>query len=64
MPGQVLSLDCAVGDIVEQGQALAVLEAMKLETIVRAPQDGKVTEVTVKTGDRVGPGDLLFRVEG
>ena len=54
MPGTVLVADIAVGDTVTAGQALFVVEAMKMEHTVTAPVDGSVTEVHVRKGQSVG----------
>jgi pyruvate carboxylase len=63
MPGNVLEVSVAAGDAVKEGDALGVVEAMKLETTVRAPHDGVVAEVLATAGDRVQGGDLIFVVE-
>ena len=47
------------GAAVEPGEAVVVIEAMKTETVVRAPHGGQVTALPVVAGDSVGPGDLL-----
>ena len=52
-----------VGEPVEKGDPLAVLSAMKMETVVAAPITGKVSEVAVKAGDDVQAGDLLVNVD-
>jgi biotin carboxyl carrier protein len=49
----------AVGDAVEVGQAVCVLEAMKMENQVDAERAGTVTEVRVAAGENVGAGDIL-----
>jgi biotin carboxyl carrier protein len=51
-----------VGDHVRKGQALVALEAMKMEHVVTAPQDGVVTAVTVAEGDQVDQGKVLVRI--
>ncbi len=63
MPGTVLAVDVAVGDAVEEGQRLGVLEAMKMELALRAPHTGTVTTVGAATGDQVALGEVLFTVE-
>ena len=63
MPGRVLDLRVAVGDTVSAGQTVLVLEAMKMEHPVNAPEDGVVTEVRVTEGDQVESGALLLVVE-
>jgi pyruvate carboxylase len=60
MPGTILSVAVGLGDTVEEGDALAVVEAMKLETTIRASTKGNVTQVLVKEGTRVEAGDLIF----
>ena len=60
LPGTVVRLDVAVGDGVEQGQVLVVLEAMKMEHAVRAGAAGTVTHVHVGKGDQVADGALLI----
>ncbi|MFZ5823512.1 MAG: pyruvate carboxylase [Bacillota bacterium] len=63
MPGTVLKVLVAPGDAVTKGMQLAVTEAMKMETVLSAPRDGKVAEVLAKEGERVEAGDLLVRLE-
>jgi pyruvate carboxylase len=60
MPGVVLSVNARVGEAVQEGAPLAVVEAMKLETTVRAPRAGSIAEVLVSPNERVQSGDLLF----
>jgi biotin carboxyl carrier protein len=48
-----------VGDSVEAGQPVVVLEAMKMENHVNAEKAGTVSEVRVSAGDTVGTGDIL-----
>lgn len=50
MPGQVVRIDVAEGDIVEDGQALAVVEAMKMENVLRAEKRARVAKVVVAEG--------------
>ncbi|MDH3685122.1 MAG: ATP-grasp domain-containing protein [Myxococcales bacterium] len=63
MPGKVIDLRVAVGDRVTAGDTLVVLEAMKMEHPMRAPEDGVVTEVRVTLGDQIEGGTLLLVVE-
>jgi pyruvate carboxylase len=58
LPGLVLP-KVSAGDRVTKGQALAVVEAMKMESTVSSPADGTVVEVAVATGTNVEVGDLL-----
>ncbi|WP_114964333.1 acetyl/propionyl/methylcrotonyl-CoA carboxylase subunit alpha [Alkalilacustris brevis] len=62
MPGLVTQVSVAVGDKVTSGQALMVLEAMKMEHTITAPLDGTVTEVNFAAGSQVGDGDVLLSV--
>jgi acetyl-CoA/propionyl-CoA carboxylase biotin carboxyl carrier protein len=63
MPGSVLLVPRAVGDAVEAGQTVVVLESMKMELALTAPVDGTVTELTVSVGDKVGRDEVVARVE-
>ena len=53
MPGNVVRVEVAVGDVVEAGQPVVVLEAMKMEHTVRAPARGTVTALHAQPGDQV-----------
>jgi acetyl/propionyl-CoA carboxylase alpha subunit len=63
MPGIVRQVLVAVGDFVARGDALLVLEAMKMETPIRAPHAGIVTEVRASVGQQVEAGALLAVIE-
>src|SRR5262245_56956567 len=60
MPGIVLDVRCAPGDVVDARQTLVVLEAMKMEHHVRAPAGGVVAEVRVAKGEHVQNGAVLL----
>ena len=59
MQGTIVKVLVAVGDKVEAGQAVTVLEAMKMENNITAETSGTVTEVKVQPGDAVGAGDVV-----
>ncbi len=63
MPGQVLEVYVQVGDSVQAGQALMVLEAMKMEIRVTAPHDGQVTAVFVGQGQVVDREQRLLDID-
>lgn len=63
MPGMVVAVAVKPGDNVKKGQKLLTLEAMKMETMMNAEQDGLVSEVFVKSGSQVETGDLLVEFE-
>ncbi|MCH2173211.1 ATP-grasp domain-containing protein [Myxococcota bacterium] len=63
MPGKVLELRVQVGDRVESGEILVVLEAMKMEHPMRASEEGVVVEVRVTQGEQVEAGTVLLVVE-
>lgn len=63
MPGTILDVKVSVGDTVTKGQAIMILEAMKMENDIVAPCDGKITSVTVKKGDTVNSSDTLATVQ-
>lgn len=62
MPGLVLKVLVAVGQQIAPGDALVVLEAMKMEQTIRAASGGIVEEIMVKQGDVVSPGERLVRL--
>lgn len=59
MPGTILEVKVAAGDSVSEGQALAILEAMKMENDINAPAAGKVLSVNVSKGQTVETGTLV-----
>jgi acetyl-CoA/propionyl-CoA carboxylase biotin carboxyl carrier protein len=63
MQGTIVKVLVNEGDMVEPGQALLVLEAMKMENHINAEQGGTVKEVRVGAGDNVGTGDVLVVIE-
>lgn len=63
MQGTIVGVNVGVGDTVSAGDAIVVLEAMKMENSINADIDGTVTEVAVSQGDTVGGGDLLVKIE-
>lgn len=64
MPGKVLAVKVNVGDSVQSGAPVLVLEAMKMENDIVAPKDGKVVAINVKVGDSVESGAVLVSLEG
>ena len=62
MPGKVVSFAVKAGDKVKQGQALAVMDAMKMEHTIAAPADGTVAELLYAPGDQVAEGAELLRL--
>ena len=62
MPGKVVSFAVKAGDAVKKGQALAVMEAMKMEHTIAAPADGTVAELLYAPGDQVTEGAELLKL--
>ncbi len=63
MQGTIVKVLVSVGDVVEVGQAVCLLEAMKMENAVASEKDGVVKEVRVSAGDSVGAGDVVAVIE-
>jgi pyruvate carboxylase subunit B len=63
MPGNVFSISVKVGDEVKEGEEVAVIEAMKMETPVKAPCAGRILSITVAKGDTVGMGEIMMTIE-
>jgi len=63
MPGLVLSVKVAVGDVVKKGEALLILEAMKMENVIKSPTDGVISGVHVNEKNTVEKGALMIQFE-
>lgn len=63
MPAIVIQVPVTEGDRVAQGDTVAVVSAMKMETSLKAPHTGIVTRISVGEGDKVMPGDILVDIE-
>jgi biotin carboxyl carrier protein len=63
MPGKVVRVLASKGDLVEKGQGLIVVEAMKMQNEVRAPRSGRLISIAVRAGDTVTAGQTLASVE-
>ena len=63
MQGTIVKVLVAVGDKVEVGQTICLLEAMKMENALNAEKDGVIKEVRVAAGDSVGAGDIIAVIE-
>jgi propionyl-CoA carboxylase alpha chain len=63
MPGLLVRLDVGEGDTVEPGQPLAVVEAMKMENILRATNAGTVAKVNAKPGDSLAVDEVILELE-
>jgi biotin carboxyl carrier protein len=63
MPGVIRQILIKVGDTVKAGQALVVMEAMKMENELVAPVDGRVSAIAVSVGASLNTGDLIIVLE-
>jgi acetyl-CoA/propionyl-CoA carboxylase biotin carboxyl carrier protein len=63
MQGTIVKVLVSVGDAVEEGQTVCVLEAMKMENNIAADKSGTVTDVKVEAGQSVGSGDVVVVIE-
>jgi len=63
MPGSVMRIEVGTGDTVKAGDDILVLEAMKMESPVKAPKDCKIIAIEVAVGDNVKNGDTLVMIE-
>jgi acetyl-CoA carboxylase biotin carboxyl carrier protein len=61
--GSVWKIEVAVGDKVEDGDTVVILESMKMEIPVEAEDDGTVKEIRCEEGQSVGEGDVLVVLE-
>lgn len=63
MPGKVVAVKVKEGEIVENGQGLLIVEAMKMENLLMAPGRAKIAKILVKQGDRLESGAVLIHFE-
>jgi biotin carboxyl carrier protein len=63
MPGLVLRINVAVGDVIKKGDALLVLEAMKMENVIKAAGDGVVKKINAVEKTAVEKGSILIEFE-
>jgi propionyl-CoA carboxylase alpha chain len=63
MPGLIVKVDVAVGDEVQEGQALCTVEAMKMENILRAERKGIVAKINASAGDSLAVDDIIMEFE-
>ena len=63
MPGQVKSIMAAEGDVVEDGQPLAIVEAMKMENVLRAEKRARVSKVRVMPGAVLAVDEVILEFE-
>jgi biotin carboxyl carrier protein len=63
MPGKVVRVLVEVGDSVDAGRGLVVVEAMKMQNEMKASRPGRVIEIRARAGDTVGAGDTLVVLE-
>ncbi|MDF2845652.1 MAG: hypothetical protein K0R00_4078 [Herbinix sp.] len=59
MPGKIISTKAGIGQSVKKGDVILILEAMKMENEIVAPQDGTVASIDVSAGDAVEAGTIL-----
>ncbi len=59
MPGKILAVKANAGKAVKKGEVLLILEAMKMENEIVAPQDGTVASINVTVGDQVEAGAVI-----
>ncbi|KAI9505365.1 hypothetical protein GGI25_005515 [Coemansia spiralis] len=64
MPGTIVSVAVKQGDVVSEGEEVAVVEAMKMQNVLRAPRAGTIKAVHVTPGSTVGGEDILIELEG
>ena len=63
MPGLLVSLEVAVGDVVKEGDALAVVEAMKMENQLTSEREGVVSKIFLEPGDSLEVGQIILELD-
>ncbi|KOR31997.1 pyruvate carboxylase subunit B, partial [Achromatium sp. WMS3] len=62
MPGNIVDVLVSEGDTVKAGQAILIIEAMKMETEIQACIDGKISKIYVQKGESVTPQEALIEI--
>jgi len=63
MPGKLLRIEVAVGDMVSEKQTVAIMESMKMETALYAPQSGRIAEIRCQPGQVVEMGEIIMVID-
>jgi biotin carboxyl carrier protein len=63
MPGTIIKITCTEGDVVAENDTLVIVEAMKMENVLRSPVAGTVAKVNYKEGDLVNAGSPIVELE-
>ena len=63
IPGTILDIHVQAGQTVKQGDALMILDAMKMQNIIKSSVDGRIKKIAVKKGDKVSKGCILLELE-
>ncbi len=63
MPGKLLRFEVAVGDVVSEKQIVAIMESMKMETALYAPQAGRIAEIRCQPGQVVDMGEVVMVID-
>src|SRR5437867_5162506 len=63
MPGKLLRIEVAVGDMVSENQTVAIMESMKMETALYAPQAGRIAEIRCQPGKVVEMGEIIMVID-
>lgn len=63
MPGAIVQVNVKPGDKIVDGQVLLIIEAMKMQNVIKSERDGVVSKVNIKAGDSVAVDELLIELE-
>ncbi len=63
IPGKIISLHASIGDMVEEGDVIIILEAMKMQNEIQAPLSGKIIEINCQSGESVEANMPLLVIE-
>lgn len=61
MPGMVLKIEVEVGQVIQKGDPLLILEAMKMENVIKSDGEGTISEILIKTGQPVDKNQILIK---
>lgn len=61
--GKITSVEVKVGDVVQEGDVICIIESMKMENPILAPVDGTITQIGITAEQVVKPGDIVAIIE-
>jgi pyruvate carboxylase subunit B len=63
MPGKIIDIKVSIGDKINAGDSVIIIEAMKMENEIQALESGTVVAINIRKGDEVSPNETLLEIQ-